>query len=116
MILRRFSAFLTYLLPVAGWIYVIIYQRKNSLALFHLRQSIGLSLFMAAAVAVWAAVGWVLAWLPFGFIFTIALFAGVVMALIIGVYAWIIGAANALQGRAVLLPIFGRLAYRMPIL
>jgi uncharacterized membrane protein len=112
---RRFSALITYLLPVIGWIYVLLFQRKNRLALFHLRQSIGLALFLALSFAVWAGVGWVIAWLPFGFIFSIALFAGVVMACVIGLYAWITGMINAINGRAAMLPIFGHLAFRLPI-
>jgi uncharacterized membrane protein len=115
MKMTRFSAVINYLLPVIGWAYVLLFQRKNLLAMFHMRQSIGLVLFLSAAVAVWAALGWVIAWLPFGFIFSISLFAGVVMAFLVGLYAWVAGIINAVQGRAALLPIFGRMAYRLPI-
>ncbi len=112
---QRFPAFIAYLLPVVGWLYVLLFQRKNSLAMFHVRQSIGLFLFLAVTGVAWAVVTWILAWIPFGFLFGIMLFALVITAIIVGVVAWIIGMINALSGRVALLPIFGRMASRLQI-
>ena len=57
-------AALTYLLPVIGWLYVYFTQRQNPLAVYHLKQSIGLFLFLIGSVVVWAVVAWILALIP----------------------------------------------------
>lgn len=48
-----FPAVIAYLIPVVGWLYVYLFQRKNTLAVFHLRQSIGLVLFLIGSLVVW---------------------------------------------------------------
>ncbi len=112
---ERFPAFIAYLLPGVGWLYVLLFQRKNQLAMFHVRQSVGLFLFLAATGAAWAAITWILAWIPFGFLFGIMLFALVITAVLVAVVAWVFGMINALRGRVALLPIFGRMASRLQI-
>ena len=111
----RFSAVLSYV-PVIGWLYVLLLQRQNAFARFHVRQAIGLILFLIGVFAGWAVITWVLSFvLPFGFLVGNALFALVVAAGIYGVFAWIIGIINASQGRAAMLPVFGRRASQLPI-
>jgi uncharacterized membrane protein len=105
----RVSAFLSYI-PVIGWIYVLLAKRQNSLPMFHVRQSIGLFVFMAATFAAWVAVTWLLGWIPFGFMVGIALFTLVITLLIFGIVAWVIGILHALQGRMILLPVIGKIA------
>lgn len=112
--LPRFPAFLAYI-PVIGWIYVLLLQRNNPLAVFHMRQSLGLFAFLLAVFAGWAVGTWILAWIPFGLIVGTAFFAMVILALIFGFFAWIMGMINAIQGRMVLLPVFGRIANQMPL-
>jgi uncharacterized membrane protein len=111
----RLTAVLPYLLPVLGWLYVFFFQRKNSLALYHLRQAIGLVVFLLVALIAWAVVGWLLAWIPYLGILSIALFALVVGAYVYGIVAWLFGIYNALSDRESPLPLFGRLASRLPI-
>ncbi len=111
---NRLNACIAYL-PVIGWIYVLILQRKDPFAMFHARQSIGLFLFWIATLLAWVVVGWLLAWIPYGAIFSVALFALVIAAFIFGVVTWIIGLVAALQGRVTLLPIFGGFANRLQI-
>ena len=111
----RFSAALAYLLPVLGWLYVYFFQRKNSFALYHLRQAIGLVVFLIVTLMAWAVVGWLLAWIPYLDILSIALFALVVAAYLYGIVAWLFGIYNALGDRESPLPLFGRLASRLPI-
>jgi uncharacterized membrane protein len=111
----RLPAVLTYLLPVIGWLYVFFFQRKNSLALYHLRQSLGLVVFLVAATAGWAVVGWVLAWIPYLSVLSIALFAIVIAAYFYGVIAWILGLINAFSALQTPLPLFGHWASRLPI-
>ena len=110
----KISAFVAYLLPIVGWIYVLFFQRKSQFALFHTRQAVGLFLFLVAAFGAWVVIGYVLAWVPFGFVASMALFTVVITAFIYGIVAWIIGMVNALQGKVALLPIFGKMANNLP--
>jgi uncharacterized membrane protein len=111
----RFSAALAYLLPVLGWLYVFFFQRKDSFALYHLRQAIGLVIFLIATLLTWGVLGWLLAWIPYLDILSIALFALVVGAYLYGIVAWLFGIYNALSDRESPLPLFGGLASRLPI-
>jgi uncharacterized membrane protein len=111
---ERFSAFITYL-PVIGWIYVLLLKRRDPLPMFHVRQSIGLFIFLAASFAAWIAVIWLLSLIPFGFMVGIALFTIVITTFVFGIVAWVTGIIYALQGRRVILPLFGKLANRLPL-
>jgi uncharacterized membrane protein len=111
----RLPAVLAYLIPVIGWLYVLFFQRKNELAIYHLRQAIGLLLFLVATLIGWAVIAWILAWIPFMASLSAALFAIVIAAYLYGVVAWILGLINALSNRAVPLPLFGQWADRLPI-
>jgi uncharacterized membrane protein len=110
---QRISALIAYL-PVIGWLYVYIFQRKNILATFHLRQSIGLILFLVIVFLAWVVASWVSGWIPYGMILVSAFFTLVMTALVFSVVAWVMGVINALRGRMALLPLFGRAANRMP--
>ncbi len=102
-------------LPVVGWLYVFLFQHGNKLALFHLRQSVGLILFLVGVLVGWAVVAWILAWIPYVAVISIALFAIVVAAYLYGVVALVLGVMNALRNRFALLPFFGGFANRLPI-
>jgi uncharacterized membrane protein len=106
---------LAYLIPVIGWLYVFFFQRKNSLAIYHLRQSIGLFLFLVATLVGWAVIAWVLAWIPYMAVVSIALFAIVIAVYVFGIVAWMLGLINALSNRLAPLPLFGQWASRLPI-
>ena len=111
----RLPAVLAYLLPVLGWLYVLLFQRRNSLALYHMRQAIGLVVFLVVILMAWGVVGWLLAWVPYLDVLSIALFALVVGAYCYGIVAWLFGIYNALSDRESPLPLFGRWASRLPI-
>ena len=111
----RIPAVVAYLIPIIGWLYVLFFQRKNSLAVYHLKQSIGLVLFLVAITAGWAVIAWVLAWIPYMAVLGIALFAIVIAIYLYGLVAWILGLINALNGRLTPLPLFGQWASRLPI-
>ena len=111
----RLPAVLAYLLPVLGWLYVLLFQRRNSLALYHLRQAIGLVVFLVVILMAWGVVGWLLAWVPYLGVLSIALFALVVSAYLYGIVTWLFGIYNALSDRESPLPLFGRWASRLPI-
>ena len=108
-------ALLAYLIPVFSWLYIFFFERKNLLAVYHLKQAIGLVLFLFATTFGWAVVAWVLAWIPYLSVLSIALFALVLAAYLFGLVAWLIGLNNALRARAVPLPLFGQWASRLPI-
>ena len=110
----RTPAVLAYL-PVVGWLYVFFLQRQNPLAMFHLRQAIGLVLFLLAVFVGWIVVAWILAWIPFAFVFSIGLFALVIVAYLGGVVILLMGLRNALNAKQTPLPVFGEWANRMPI-
>jgi uncharacterized membrane protein len=112
--MNNVSAFLAYI-PIIGWLYVIFFQRNNLLAIFHLRQSIGLFLFLVGALLVWAVIAWIIAWIPYAAVLGITLFAIVILAYMYGFVAWIYGMNNALRNRLVKLPLFGEWANRLPI-
>ena len=111
----RFPAIVAYLIPVIGWLYVFFFQRKNTLAMYHLRQSIGLFLFLVAVIVGWAVIAWVLAWIPYMGALSVALFTIVIAAYLFGIGAWVLGLINALSKRTVPLPGFGQWASRLPI-
>ena len=110
----RLPAVLAYL-PIIGWLYVLFLQRKNSLAVFHLKQSITLFLFLVAALVIWAVAAWILAWIPYMVVVSAALFALVIAAYFYGVVAWVLGVINALRNQMDPLPGVGRWAERLPI-
>ena len=110
----RTPALLAYL-PVVGWLYVFFLQRQNSLAMYHLKQSIGLLMFVIAVLLGWLVVAWVLAWIPFAFVFGIGLFALVIVAYLCSVVILLMGLRNALNAQQTPLPVFGGWASRLPI-
>ncbi len=110
----RFPAVLAYL-PVIGWLYVFLFHRQNSFALYHLRQAIGLILFLIGAMVVWVVIAWIIAWIPYMAVFSIALFTIVIAVYMYGFMAWLVGLFYAITNRAAPLPWFGKWASRLPI-
>ena len=102
----RLFAVLAYI-PVLGWLVVLLLKRHSPLPMFHVRQSIGLFVFLVACFAAWATGTWVLGWIPYGFMVGVSLFTMVIVAFIFVIVAWITGMVDALKGRMVLLPLFG---------
>jgi uncharacterized membrane protein len=110
-----FLALLAYLLPVLGWLYLWISQRKNSFVAFHLRQSVGIFLGLLLTFVAWVIVGWILAWIPYVFVISILLYALVIVVVFMAVIAWIAGVVNALRHSTAFCPFFGRWANRLLI-
>jgi uncharacterized membrane protein len=100
---------------VIGWLYVYFTQRKSELAVFHLRQSIGLLIGLVLSVLAWGVVTWVLTWIPFGDVIGIALFTLVIAVWIVAVIALVIGLVNAARGRMDQVPFFGGFANWIPL-
>ena len=108
----RYSAAIAYI-PVIGWLYVLLAQRRNAFAMFHVKQAIGLVVFLIASVLAWGVFMWIISQVPYGFLVAQAFFTLVILAYIYGVVAWIMGIINALRGRTTLLPVFGAIANRL---
>lgn len=111
---QRIPGFLAYLLLPIGWLYVLFFQRHNPWAVFHCKQAMALVAWLLTVTVGWAIVGWVLAWIPYAFVVSVALFTLVIAAYVFGVILWIIGMVSALQGRARSLPVVGAWAKRLP--
>ncbi|MCS7056535.1 MAG: hypothetical protein NZM18_10250 [Thermoflexales bacterium] len=108
----RIAGALAYL-PIIGWLVVLLVRRHDAFALFHLKQSLGLVVFLIATFVGWVAIAWLSGWIPYAFIVGNALFALVIAAYVFGFFALIAGIVNAARGRVALLPIFGRAANRI---
>ncbi len=105
---NRTLAFLAYLLPVLGPLLVLLADRKNTFALYHACQSLGLTLIAVVAPVVWVVFAWLLMWIPLaGALLAAALFALVVAAYITLLIAWVAGMSNALRNQLAPAPVFG---------
>jgi hypothetical protein len=111
---QRLAAVLAYI-PVIGWVYALATQSSSKYVVFHVRQGIGLVLFLLTLFVSWAVVTFALSWISFGFLIGNALFALVLAAFIYGIFALVRGMLNAGQGKAAPLPIFGERALKLPI-
>lgn len=109
---QRLSALVAYL-PVLGWLYVGIFQSKDKFSKFHLRQSLGLFIFLLAVFLGWAVLAALISLFPYAVLISVALFTLVIFAFLFGIVAWLLGIANALRGRMAMLPVFGRFASRI---
>jgi len=98
--------------PIFGWLFEILAQRKNPFVMFHLRQSIGLIVFMVAVFVGWLGLAYLIAFIPYAMVVGMALFTMVIMAFFFCLFAWILGIYNALKEQMAFLPIFGKLAAR----
>lgn len=113
---KRHYAFLAYLVPVLGWLYVLLFQKKDKFAAYHVKQSIMLTIMALAVPVVWGAVAWTLTWIPLaGAIIAAALFALVILTYIFLAAVWVVGMAYALQAKAKPLPVVGGWAERISI-
>jgi uncharacterized membrane protein len=102
-------AFLAYLLSVLGWLYVLLFQREDKLAVYHAKQSLGLTLAAIGAFVGWALGAWILSWIPLvGPLIAAALFAQLILVYLFLGAAWIIGMVYALQAKVKSLPLIGR--------
>ena len=112
---NRFPALLAYLLPILGPLYVFIARRKDSFALYHAKQAAIITLVALATPLVWLLGGWVLSWIPYGFILTVSLFTLVIATYFFLFFAWIAGLTNVSQTKIKRLPLIGEWGERLPI-
>jgi uncharacterized membrane protein len=109
----RLSAFVAYLLPIIGWVYVFLFRSEDRFARFHAKQAVMLLAAAIAAPAVWAVAAWLVTRVPIlGPMTAAGTFALVVAAHLVLLVAWFTGMVHTLQGHVKLLPIVGRWAVR----
>jgi uncharacterized membrane protein len=112
---NRFPAFLAYFLLIFGCLYVFIFQRKDEFAVYHAKQSLLIMLTALVIPIVWVAATWLLSWLPFGFLFGMALFSLVIATYIFLVAIWLLGMLHVSQIQTKPMPIIGNWAKWIPI-
>lgn len=111
---KRYLAFLTYLLPILGWLYVLLFQRKDEFAVYHAKQSMVLTITAVGAPAAWVVVAWIVSWLSLaGPIIAVALFALVILTYIFLAVDWVIGMVYVLQAKMEPVPVVGGWAERV---
>lgn len=105
---NRLLAFLSYLLPFVGSVLVLLFNRRNALALYHACQALALFLGMIVVPLGWVVFGWLLSFIPLvGPILGAGLFSLVIAAAIAVVIGFIMGLINALRARFIPIPVFG---------
>ena len=113
---KRHLAFIAYLVPVLGWLYGLLFERKDEFVLYHAKQAMMLTIAAVVAPVAWAVAAWILVWVPVvGPVLAASLFALVILAYLCLVVIWIVGMVNALQAKAKPLPVVGRWAERISI-
>jgi uncharacterized membrane protein len=111
----RTSAIIAYAVPVLGWLYVYLVQRDDQFAMFHLKQAIGLVIFLVVAFVAWIVFGFLIAQIPYMAVASISLFPLVMGSYIFGIYAWVKGIRNVMRSEMNLLPAIGARSNRLPI-
>jgi len=111
----RVSAIVAYVVPILGWLYVYLFQRHDKFAVYHLRQAIGLVIFLIVTFVVWAIVGFFIALIPYMAVVSITLFPLVLAAYIFGFFAWVKGLLHVWRNEMHPLPGIGVRANRLPI-
>jgi uncharacterized membrane protein len=110
-------AALTYLLGPVGWLIGLATRRGDPLVVYHARQSIVIDAIALGAPLVWAALAWLLTWIPaVGPIAAVLLFGLVVAAEIGMLVALAAGVVTALRGAIHMAPLVGSWAERLPIM
>jgi uncharacterized membrane protein len=113
---KKLSAFLAYLIPILGPLYVFIAQRDDAYATFHAKQSLALTALAIGTPLGWAVLSWALLWIPTaGPLIAVPGFTMVVLIYVFLAVVWIVGMANALRNQLKPLPIVGKWAERIPI-
>ena len=111
----KIFAFLSYLFLVPGWLFVLVFRRKDAHAQFHARQSLTLNLIAFFLFAAWFVVTWLVIAIPFaGPLFAWFCFGIVIACFIYLVIAWIISMVRSFQAVKKPLPIIGNWAEKLP--
>lgn len=112
----RTLAFLSYVLPVVGALFVLLFRREDDFAAFHARQSLVFIAGIVLAPAVWYAVAWLVMWIPqVGGPVGFALFSGVLAVYLALLFGWVRGLVDSLQAQQRSMPLVGGWARYLPL-
>lgn len=112
---NKIFAFLSYLLLIPGWLFVIIFRRKHPSELRHARQSMVITFMPLIGLVLWFLLTWIAFVIPtFGPLFAWFFFAVLIAVGIFLVVIWIIGMIRALRGNEKPLAVVGDWAARLP--
>jgi uncharacterized membrane protein len=113
--INKIFAFLSYLLLIPGWLFVMIFRRKHPSELGHARQSMVITLMPLIGLVFWFVLAWVafviptfgslLAWFGFAILIAVGIFL---------VILWFMGMIRALRGDEKPLAVVGNWAARLP--
>ncbi len=113
--LKRYPAFLAYLLGIFGWLYVFLFHRRDGFAVYHARQSMAITIIAVVTPIVWVVAAWAVSWVPMiGAIAGASLFAFVIMTYIALAVAWVMGIVHVWQAKARPVPFVGRWGEQLP--
>ena len=113
---QKTPAFLAYLLPILGWLYVLVFHRNDEFTVYHAKQSLVMTITAIGAPVVWGIVAWALTWIPLvGPIIAAALFALVILTYIVLTATWIVGLVYVSRAKAKPVPVVGGWAERLPV-
>lgn len=113
---QKIPAFLAYLLPILGWLYVLVFHRKDEFAVYHAKQSLVMTITAIGVPLIWAIVAWAIAWIPLvGPIVAAALFALVILTYIVLAATWIVGMVYVSRAKMKPVPVVGGWAERLPV-
>ena len=113
---KRHFAFIAYLVPILGWLYGLLFERRDAFVVYHAKQAMMLTITAVVAPVAWAVTAWILAWIPLvGSVLAASLFALVMLTYLFLAAVWIAGMINALTAQAKPLPVVGRWAERISI-
>jgi uncharacterized membrane protein len=105
----RSLALAAYLLSLPGALAVLLLRRGDRFVAYHARQSLMIAAAAVAAPLLWAAVAWLLAWVPMvGPMVAVVLFNLVLAAYAWLAAAWVAGIVYALRGQRKSLPVLSR--------
>ena len=111
---KRYLAVIAYLVPVLGWLYILLFQKEEKFAVYHAKQSLVLTITAVLAPVTWAVVAWILALVPLvGPVTAVSVFALVILVYIALAVIWVIGMIYALRAKMKPLPVFGGWAEKM---
>ncbi|MEN9934396.1 MAG: hypothetical protein RLZZ387_975 [Chloroflexota bacterium] len=113
---NRTLPILAYVLPLAGPALTLATRRDDTFARYHGTQGLAIDIGALAAPVVWAALGWVLAWIPtIGPLAALVTFALVVAFELLMLGARALGVARVLRGQLGAAPVVGGWAERIAL-
>ena len=112
---NKIFAFLSYLLLIPGWLFVLIFRRKHPSELVHARQSMVINIAPILGIVLWFVLTWLVVAIPImGPLFAWFAFALFIVVAIFLIIMWIIGMVRALRGIHKPLAIVGGWAAKLP--